>query len=288
MAARRVARGGNSVLRRLHGPARREHRHADLPAARRGVRHVARRRAVGIAGLPAHPDRAADPGRTSGRRPRSQAALPLRVRGLHRGLGGLRARADAGRPDRFPDRAGRRCRHAPGQQRRPGRHERPAGQVAHRARGPGRRAGDRPRPRSDPRRAARDHVGLALGVRHQRPGRGRRGGLRRLPAPTHQDASTPPGAGTARGCSCSAGATTAGLLGLSAASGLGLPAWAPAALGVTAVVCAAGFVLRERRASRAAAGSGDPSRPRRRAPGWSARCPATWCCSGRWSSFPSC
>lgn len=46
-----------------------------------------------------------------------------------------------------------------------------------------------------------------------------------------------------------AGATTAGLLGVSAVSGLGLPAWAPAALGVTAVVCAAGFVVRERRAS---------------------------------------
>jgi MFS family permease len=44
-------------------------------------------------------------------------------------------------------------------------------------------------------------------------------------------------------------ATTAGLLGISAASGLGLPSWTPAALGAAAVVLAAGFVLRERRAS---------------------------------------
>lgn len=43
--------------------------------------------------------------------------------------------------------------------------------------------------------------------------------------------------------------TTAGMLGISAASGLGLPAWAPIALLSTAAACAGGFALRERRAA---------------------------------------
>ena len=44
-------------------------------------------------------------------------------------------------------------------------------------------------------------------------------------------------------------ATTAGLLAISAVSGLGLPRWAPLALLVTAVATAAGFALREHRAA---------------------------------------
>jgi len=44
-------------------------------------------------------------------------------------------------------------------------------------------------------------------------------------------------------------ATTAGLLAISAVSGLGLPRWAPIALLATAVATAAGFALRERRAA---------------------------------------
>jgi EmrB/QacA subfamily drug resistance transporter len=44
-------------------------------------------------------------------------------------------------------------------------------------------------------------------------------------------------------------ATTAGLLAISAVSGLGLPRWAPIALLFTAVATAAGFALRERRAA---------------------------------------
>ncbi|MCR6491887.1 MFS transporter [Cellulomonas sp. P24] len=44
-------------------------------------------------------------------------------------------------------------------------------------------------------------------------------------------------------------ATTSGLLGLSAASGLGLPGWAPVALLCVAAGAAVGFVVRERRAS---------------------------------------
>lgn len=46
-----------------------------------------------------------------------------------------------------------------------------------------------------------------------------------------------------------AAATTAGLLGVSAASGLGLPRWASAALLILGVTCLVGFVLRERRAT---------------------------------------
>lgn len=44
-------------------------------------------------------------------------------------------------------------------------------------------------------------------------------------------------------------ASTAGLLGVSAASGLGLPGWAPVVLLALTAVCVAGFLLRERRAT---------------------------------------
>lgn len=46
-----------------------------------------------------------------------------------------------------------------------------------------------------------------------------------------------------------AAATTAGLLGVSAASGLGLPGWAPSVLLALAAACVAGFLVRERRAA---------------------------------------
>lgn len=46
-----------------------------------------------------------------------------------------------------------------------------------------------------------------------------------------------------------AAATTTGLLGASAASGLGLPGWSPAVLLMVAAACGAGFLLRERRAT---------------------------------------
>lgn len=46
-----------------------------------------------------------------------------------------------------------------------------------------------------------------------------------------------------------AAATTAGLLGVSAASGLGLPGWVPIALLALAAACVAGFLLRENRAA---------------------------------------
>lgn len=60
---------------------------------------------------------------------------------------------------------------------------------------------------------------------------------------------TPARVGDLSGVALLGTATTAGLLGVSAASGLGLPSWAPAALLALAAVCLAGFLLRERRAA---------------------------------------
>jgi MFS family permease len=60
---------------------------------------------------------------------------------------------------------------------------------------------------------------------------------------------TPTGAWDRSGVVLLSAATTAGLLGLSAASGLGLPGWAPTVLVVLSVTCVAGFWLRERRAA---------------------------------------
>jgi len=60
---------------------------------------------------------------------------------------------------------------------------------------------------------------------------------------------TPARVGDRSGVALLAAATTTGLLGVSAASGLGLPGWAPTGLLVLAAACVAGFLLRERRAA---------------------------------------
>lgn len=60
---------------------------------------------------------------------------------------------------------------------------------------------------------------------------------------------TPTGVWDRSGMVLLAAATTTGLLGVSAASGLGLPSWATAVLLVLAAACVAGFLLREQRAA---------------------------------------
>src|ERR1019366_7799442 len=116
-------RGG--LLRRVHGPARCEHRDPDLPADGTRVHGAAGGRPVGIAGVSADPGGAAGPGRAHRRRHGPQADLRLRIRALHHRLGGVRARAVPRRTGGLPDFPGRRRRHAAGQQRCAGYEKRP-------------------------------------------------------------------------------------------------------------------------------------------------------------------
>ena len=174
-AARPVVRRGGGVHRRLHGPARRVHRHRRAPDPAAHLRRLGRRRHLGRPVVPPGAGGDGHRGRALRRHVGAQAPLRLRLPGLRRRLGAVRPGTRPGRAVRLPRPAGRRGGDAAGEQ--PGHHRaRGAGPIAregHRAPGDG--PGARARPGPFDRRPAPGRRRVAPHLLRQRPRRpGRR------------------------------------------------------------------------------------------------------------------
>ena len=170
--ARPVVRGCRGVLRRVHGPARREHRHGGLPRAAASVRRRARRRPVGVARLTCSCSPRCSCRPAAGRTGPAASSCTCTGSSCSRVPRRVRARALARRADRAargPGRWARRCcRRTAWRSSSPACRADPPG----RARRAGGGAGGRPGVRPGDRRPARGGGGLALGLLPERPRRG--------------------------------------------------------------------------------------------------------------------
>ena len=179
---RAVVRDSHGVLRGVHGPARCERGDAGVPGDPTAVRRRAGGGAVGVAGLPAGPDRAAGAGGALVGPARPQAGVPVRLHSVLGGVRCVRPGPDAARADRAACTAGGGGGDAAGQQRGAGQHERP-GQIP--PGGPcraGGSAGAGAGGRAGGRRRA-DRLGrVAVDLPGQRAGRAGRRGRGRVPA----------------------------------------------------------------------------------------------------------
>src|SRR3984957_5869181 len=167
--ARAVARRRDGLHRRVHGPARRQHRHARAAAHRHRSAREPGSGAVGRALLPADAHRHTHRGRVPRGPGRAQAALHIWLRGLHRRLGALRARARPRLADRSPLTAGSGRGDAAGQQRRADRRNAAPPRAGARDRHSGRRTGERARTRPGARRSAARARRLAADLPREPP-----------------------------------------------------------------------------------------------------------------------
>ena len=168
-----LACGRDGVRGRLSGTAGRQHRRAGAADATTGLRGADRQRRVGFHRLSADAGGARRATRAVGGPARSQDALLVGLRRLHRRLRIVRSGPYPGVADHLPRGAGRGCGYAAGQQRRHHHGCRAPPRAWSRHRRPGRRPGRRTLNRTVSWWSPHRYAGLAVGVLHRRAGRHR-------------------------------------------------------------------------------------------------------------------
>ena len=153
--------------------AGRQHRRAGAADATTGLRGADRQRRVGFHRLSADAGGARRATRAIGGPARSQDALLVGLRRLHRRLRIVRSGPYPGVADHLPRGAGRGCGYAAGQQRRHHHGCRAPPRAWSRHRRPGRRPGRRTLNRTVSWWSPHRYAGLAVGVLHRRAGRHR-------------------------------------------------------------------------------------------------------------------